>query len=71
MKERALEEFPDETKIFCVQITNTFTGDQLMQILLRLRNLKDFIDTNSVFTSSITADRCDIVIVIITTYLYS
>jgi len=32
-----------------------------MPILLKLQSLKDFIDTNSVFTSS--ADRCVVVIV--------
>jgi len=43
-----------------------------MQILFKLRNLKDFIDTNSVFTSSVTADRYVvlIVIIVIITHLY-
>ena len=33
-----------------------------MPILFKLRNLKDFIDTNSVFTSSLTSDRCVVIV---------
>ena len=40
-----------------------------MPILFKLHNLKDFIDTNSVFTSSLASDRCDVVIVFITAHL--